>query len=170
MGSKGMSMWSEAPQPTPVTSELWGAPMNKPRGPPPGLAGKGATAAAVAAAAAAAAAAGGSNASNGWGVLTGGGIRGGGSSSSGGGPWSGMQQGGGNIPGRGWLLLKNLTPQIDGSTLKTLCLQHGPLDSFHLYLNHGIALALYSSREEANKVRYTHNILFIIKLLYNIHI
>lgn len=31
-------------------------------------------------------------------------------------------------------------------------MQHGPLHSFHLYLNHGIALAKYSSREEANKV------------------
>ena len=42
--------------------------------------------------------------------------------------------------------------QIDGSTLKTLCMQHGPLQSFHLYLNHSIALAKYSTREEANKV------------------
>lgn len=42
--------------------------------------------------------------------------------------------------------------QIDGSTLKTLCVQHGPLQNFHLYLNHGIALAKYSTRDEANKV------------------
>jgi hypothetical protein len=42
--------------------------------------------------------------------------------------------------------------QIDGSTLKTLCMQHGPLQSFHLYLNQSIALAKYSTREEANKV------------------
>jgi len=42
--------------------------------------------------------------------------------------------------------------QIDGSTLKTLCIQHGPLLNFHMYLNHGIALAKYSSREEASKV------------------
>uniref|UniRef100_A0A672ZNS1 TNRC6 PABC binding domain-containing protein n=1 Tax=Sphaeramia orbicularis TaxID=375764 RepID=A0A672ZNS1_9TELE len=26
-----------------------------------------------------------------------------------------------------WLLLSNLTPQIDGSTLRTICMQHGPL-------------------------------------------
>ncbi|XP_046663317.1 protein Gawky isoform X1 [Homalodisca vitripennis] len=52
-----------------------------------------------------------------------------------------------------WLLLKNLTPQIDGSTLKTLCVQHGPLQNFHLYLNHGIALAKYSTRDEANKAQ-----------------
>lgn len=42
--------------------------------------------------------------------------------------------------------------QIDGSTLKTLCVQHGPLQNFHLYLNQGIALARYSTREEAAKV------------------
>lgn len=42
--------------------------------------------------------------------------------------------------------------QIDGSTLKTLCVQHGPLQNFHLYLNHGIALAKYSMKDEANKV------------------
>lgn len=54
--------------------------------------------------------------------------------------------------GSSWLLLRNLTPQIDGSTLKTLCLQHGPLQNFHLYLNQGVAFAKYSSREEASKV------------------
>lgn len=42
--------------------------------------------------------------------------------------------------------------QIDGSTLRTLCMQHGPLMSFHLYLHQGFALAKYSSREEATKV------------------
>jgi len=51
-----------------------------------------------------------------------------------------------------WLLLKNLTPQIDGSTLKTLCMQHGPVQDFRLYQNHGIALTKYSSRDEAIKV------------------
>lgn len=55
--------------------------------------------------------------------------------------------------GSTWLLLRNLTPQIDGSTLKTLCLQHGPLQNFHLYLSHGLAMAKYQSREEAAKVR-----------------
>lgn len=62
--------------------------------------------------------------------------------------------------GSSWLLLRNLTPQIDGSTLKTLCLQHGPLQNFHLYLNHGIAFAKYSSREEANKVNFCENLKF----------
>ncbi len=57
--------------------------------------------------------------------------------------------------GQGWLLLKNLTPQIDGSTLKTLCIQHGPLQHFDLYLNHAIALVKYRSPEEAIKVRTT---------------
>ena len=52
-----------------------------------------------------------------------------------------------------WLLLKNLTAQIDGSTLRTLCMQHGPLNNFHLYLTHGIALVKYSNGLEAKKVR-----------------
>lgn len=56
-----------------------------------------------------------------------------------------------------WLLLKNLTAQIDGSTLKTLCVQHGPLQNFHLYLNQGIALARYSTREEAAKAQMALN-------------
>lgn len=56
-----------------------------------------------------------------------------------------------------WLLLKNLTAQIDGSTLRTLCVQHGPLQHFHLYLNHGIALCKYNSREEASKAQTALN-------------
>ncbi|KAG8197988.1 hypothetical protein JTE90_029382 [Oedothorax gibbosus] len=56
-----------------------------------------------------------------------------------------------------FLVLKNLTPQIDGSTLKTLCLQHGPLQLFHLLLNHGIALVRYNSREETDKARSALN-------------
>ncbi|XP_071444399.1 protein Gawky isoform X1 [Hetaerina americana] len=129
-GSK--SSWGDAPPPTPVTSELWGAPVGKSRGPPPGLSSKAA--------------------SNGWGSLGGGNsgssaVRSSVSSTSSswgiqGAPW-----------GSTWLLLRNLTPQIDGSTLKTLCLQHGPLQSFHLYLNHELALAKYSTREEAAKAQ-----------------
>lgn len=61
------------------------------------------------------------------------------------------QQGGGGSCT--FLVLKNLTPQIDGSTLKTLCMQHGPLQRFHLFLKHGLALAQYSSREEAAKAQ-----------------
>lgn len=56
-----------------------------------------------------------------------------------------------------WILLKNLTPQIDGSTLRTLCMQHGPLLAFHVYLTHGIALCKYSTREEANKAQLALN-------------
>lgn len=56
-----------------------------------------------------------------------------------------------------WLLLRNLTPQIDGSTLRTLCLQHGPLQNFQLFLNHGIALVKYSTREEAPKAQNALN-------------
>lgn len=52
-----------------------------------------------------------------------------------------------------FLVLKNLTPQIDGSTLKTLCMQHGPLQLFHLFLKHGLALAQYSTCEEASKAQ-----------------
>lgn len=52
-----------------------------------------------------------------------------------------------------WLMLRNLTPQIDGSTLKTLCMQHGPLVNFHLALNQGFALVNYGSREEAGKAQ-----------------
>ena len=53
-----------------------------------------------------------------------------------------------------WLLLKNVTPQIDGATLKTLCLQHGPLKDFKLYANQGFALVQYAASREAIKVRY----------------
>ena len=60
-----------------------------------------------------------------------------------------------------WLLLKNLTAQIDGSTLRTLCLQHGPLTNFHLYLTHGIALVKYSNGLEAKKVKITSSLLRI---------
>ena len=62
----------------------------------------------------------------------------------------GMGGGGGSS----WLLLKNLTAQIDGSTLRTLCMQHGPLNKFQLFLTHGIALAKYSNGSEALKVKY----------------
>ncbi|XP_078609681.1 uncharacterized protein LOC144880982 isoform X6 [Branchiostoma floridae x Branchiostoma japonicum] len=70
-------------------------------------------------------------------------------------------------PGRqapsNWLILKNLTPQpngmspslwqIDGSTLRTLCMQHGPLLTFHLNLSQGCALVCYMSKEEAAKAQ-----------------
>ncbi|XP_019726466.1 trinucleotide repeat-containing gene 6B protein isoform X2 [Hippocampus comes] len=55
--------------------------------------------------------------------------------------------------GSSWLLLRNLTPQIDGSTLKTICMQHGPLLTFHLGLTQGSALIRYSSRLEAAKAQ-----------------
>ncbi|XP_062999400.1 trinucleotide repeat-containing gene 6A protein isoform X1 [Elgaria multicarinata webbii] len=51
------------------------------------------------------------------------------------------------------LVLKNLTPQIDGSTLRTLCMQHGPLITFHLNLPYGNALVRYSSKEEVMKAQ-----------------
>ncbi|XP_047215458.1 trinucleotide repeat-containing gene 6B protein-like [Girardinichthys multiradiatus] len=52
-----------------------------------------------------------------------------------------------------WLLLRNLTPQIDGSTLRTICMQHGPLLTFHLGLTQGSALVRYNSRQEAAKAQ-----------------
>ncbi|XP_059416495.1 trinucleotide repeat-containing gene 6C protein-like isoform X2 [Carassius carassius] len=55
--------------------------------------------------------------------------------------------------GSSWLVLRNLTPQIDGSTLRTLCMQHGPLITFHLNLTQGIAAVRYSSKEEAAKAQ-----------------
>ncbi|XP_023248225.1 protein Gawky isoform X7 [Copidosoma floridanum] len=135
--SSSKNTWGEsAPPPTPVTSELWGAPMGKSRGPPPGLSSKGTNPV--------------SNTSNGWA------LGGRGSSAN---TWTGGL-GQSNAPGGGvwsppstWLLLRNLTPQIDGSTLKTLCMQHGPVSDFRLYLHHGVALAKYSSRAEAIKAQ-----------------
>lgn len=57
----------------------------------------------------------------------------------------------------GFLVLRNLTPQIDGSTLKTLCLQHGPVHLFHLLLQNGMCLVSYSTQEEANKAQNALN-------------
>lgn len=137
-----------------LASELWGAPggNSKLRGPPPGMSAGGPGAAQGGAANKLGAAAGT------WGGL--------GRSTSwtgeprnptnsalhpatslSGGAWTNSQ-----MPST-WLILKNLTPQIDGSTLKTLCMQHGPLINFHLSLNHGFALVNYGSREEAVKAQ-----------------
>ncbi|KAG7326075.1 hypothetical protein KOW79_011000 [Hemibagrus wyckioides] len=60
---------------------------------------------------------------------------------------------GGSSTGSPWLLLSNLTPQIDSSTLKTICLQHGPLMTFNLGLAQGSALIRYCSPEEAAKAQ-----------------
>ncbi|XP_077412406.1 trinucleotide repeat-containing gene 6A protein-like isoform X1 [Vanacampus margaritifer] len=66
----------------------------------------------------------------------------------------GSSWGDGSSSGRTqWLVLKNLTPQIDGSTLRTLCMQHGPLITFHLNLPHGNAVVCYSSKDEAAKAQ-----------------
>jgi len=66
-------------------------------------------------------------------------------------------QGSSHSQASSWLLLKNLTTQIDGSTLQTLCKQHGPLLNFHLYLPHGIALVKYSNGQEAKKAQNALN-------------
>lgn len=123
------STWSDAPPPS---ADPWSAP-NKPRGPPPGITS--------------APGAGPKTAGRDWSA---GGSRSpwpGSNSTGGSGAWAGSLNGSSS-----WLVLRNLTPQIDGSTLKTLCVQHGPLHNFHLYLNHGVALIRYSTGEEAAKV------------------
>ena len=144
VGAKTNS-WSDS------TSDLWAAPSaigKSTSGPPPGLGSSknGGTPAA-------------GGESNDW-------------MSSGLGNWPSGGGGGGNNTGAAqpnsaggnsnnwystWLLLKNLTAQIDGSTLRTLCVQHGPLQHFHLYLTHGIALCKYNSREEASKAQTALN-------------
>lgn len=43
--------------------------------------------------------------------------------------------------------------QIDGSTLRTICMQHGPLLTFHLGLTQGTALIRYGSKQEAAKAQ-----------------
>ncbi|XP_070982120.1 trinucleotide repeat-containing gene 6B protein-like isoform X4 [Oncorhynchus clarkii lewisi] len=60
---------------------------------------------------------------------------------------------GGTSRGSCWLVLCNLTPQIDGSTLRTICMQHGPLLTFHLGLTQGSALIRYSTPQEAAKAQ-----------------
>uniref|UniRef100_UPI00398E480D trinucleotide repeat-containing gene 6B protein-like isoform X3 n=1 Tax=Pristiophorus japonicus TaxID=55135 RepID=UPI00398E480D len=60
---------------------------------------------------------------------------------------------GGSVRVSSWLVLHNLTPQIDGSTLRTICMQHGPLITFHLNLTHGTALVRYSTKQEAAKAQ-----------------
>lgn len=44
-------------------------------------------------------------------------------------------------------------PQIDGSTLRTICMQHGPLLTFHLNLTQGTALIRYNTKQEAAKAQ-----------------
>lgn len=47
--------------------------------------------------------------------------------------------------------------QIDGSTLRTLCMQHGPLQYFYLNLSNGQALVKYRAPEEAIKAQKSLN-------------
>ncbi|XP_036223041.1 protein Gawky isoform X2 [Bactrocera oleae] len=130
-------------------SELWATSMNKSsRGPPPGLgSGKspGVSGTGVPSVTNSSSVVTGS--ANQWMVTGGRGVP---NSNSG---WNASNSGWNST----WLLLKNLTTQIDGSTLRTLCMQHGPLANFHLYLNQGIALCKYATREEANKAQMSLN-------------
>lgn len=133
VGSAGKNPWPEniTATSTSSSSDLWGAPVAKTtRGPPPGLGANKNV----------------SSAANGWTGSSGAQRSGSGSNWSGGAGW-----------GSSWLLLKNLTSQIDGATLRTLCMQHGPLQSLQLYSNHGLALIKYSTREEASKAQQALN-------------
>lgn len=47
--------------------------------------------------------------------------------------------------------------QIDSSTLKTLCMQHGSLQLFHFQQESGVALIKYTSRDQALKARSALN-------------
>ncbi|XP_062546140.1 protein Gawky-like isoform X1 [Armigeres subalbatus] len=111
------------------SSDLWGAPVGKAtRGPPPGLGANKNISSAV----------------NGWPGNSGVQRSGSGSSWPSGAGW-----------GSSWLLLKNLNSQIDVATLRTLCMQHGPLQNLQLYA--GLALIKYSTREEASKAQQALN-------------
>ncbi|XP_016967317.1 protein Gawky isoform X2 [Drosophila biarmipes] len=140
--------WSDNSQQCAATSELWTSPLNKSssRGPPPGLtansnkSGNGGNSSTSTTSTI-------TGGANGWLQARSGGVQ---TTNS---TWTGNN----TSWGSSWLLLKNLTAQIDGSTLRTLCMQHGPLLSFHLYLNQGIALCKYTTREEANKAQMALN-------------
>lgn len=141
------STWSDAPPPS---ADPW-VTANKPRGPPPGITTAAGPKGNISS---------GSASTRDW-------SSGGAGNRS---PWPGSAAGsGGNWPGSlngssSWLVLRNLTPQIDGSTLKTLCVQHGPLHNFHLYLSHGVALVRYSTGEEASKVCFYFSNYFFVNL------
>uniref|UniRef100_A0A2M4A5U9 UBA domain-containing protein n=1 Tax=Anopheles triannulatus TaxID=58253 RepID=A0A2M4A5U9_9DIPT len=122
-------------------TDVWSAPIGKlsaaTRGPPPGLGGAngskhvgstGGVASRISASATWGNASGGTGTAGSWGAT-----------------------------GTSWLLLRNLTSQIDASTLRTLCMQHGPILSFHPYPAHGLALCRYSSRDEAMKAQQALN-------------
>ncbi|XP_043570571.1 trinucleotide repeat-containing gene 6C protein isoform X7 [Chiloscyllium plagiosum] len=127
------STWSSGPiaqtQPS-LSHELWKVPLgSKNTRPPPGLTN--------------------TKPSPSWGVSSLGLVSSWPSSYSSNSAWSTDSSGRNNS----WLVLRNLTPQIDGSTLRTLCMQHGPLITFHLNLTQGNAVVRYSSKEEAAKAQ-----------------
>ncbi|XP_054091646.1 protein Gawky isoform X3 [Zeugodacus cucurbitae] len=146
--NQNFQSWSDSPQQC-APSELWATSMNKTsRGPPPGLgANKSAGVSVTGVPSVTNSSSVVTGSANGWMVTGGRGVP---SSNSG---WNTSNSGWNST----WLLLKNLTTQIDGSTLRTLCMQHGPLANFHLYPNQGIALCKYATREEANKAQMSLN-------------
>lgn len=108
-----------------VTSELWGAPMGKSRGPPPGISNKNTSGSAVTGGGnSGGGSGGGSGNNNGSGWASAGGSVGGSAGTAsnpaaGGGGSSGVRSASWGIQGSAtgtwgstWLLLKNLTPQV----------------------------------------------------------
>lgn len=105
-----------------VTSELWGAPMGKSRGPPPGISNKNAPGSAVTGGGNSGSGSGGGGGNNGSGWASAGGSVGGSagaaSNAAAGGGGGGVRsaswgiQGATGTWGSTWLLLKNLTPQV----------------------------------------------------------
>jgi hypothetical protein len=106
-----------------VTSELWGAPMGKSRGPPPGISNKNTPGSAVTGGGNSGSGSGGGGGNNGSGWASAGGSVGGSAgtasnAAAGGGGSGGVRsaswgiQGATGTWGSTWLLLKNLTPQV----------------------------------------------------------
>lgn len=116
-----------------VTSELWGAPMGKSRGPPPGISNKNPSGSAVTGGGNSGSGTGGSGGNNngsGWASAGGsvGGSAGAASNAAGGGGGSGgvrsaswgIQGSATGTWGSTWLLLKNLTPQVRNNRRRLL--------------------------------------------------
>ena len=111
-----------------VTSELWGAPMGKSRGPPPGISNKNTPGSAVPGGGNSGSGSGGSGGNNngsGWasaGGSVGGSVGTASNAAAGGGGSGGVRSASWGIQGSAagtwgstWLLLKNLTPQVRNS-------------------------------------------------------
>lgn len=54
-------------------------------------------------------------------------------------------------------LISLILLQVDGTTLRTLCMQHGSLMSFNVFPSHAMALARFPSRDQALKAQTALN-------------